>query len=378
MGKSSRFILWFSFLLVALAAFWFRTETYPAYSSHSPRPGGVKALVLLLENEGVPVARLQAAVPDKPGLLFILHGDDQMTGEDWESLLEWTGQGNTLFWAGRYSPYLFDYFGFEDAYTYQETAIRPVSSPHPLFNGVENLTLSWGRMQEHLRMDFAYGDEDGIFLAEVAEGSGRVVLLTQPDLLTNRLIAQGDNLIFFLNVIRLYGREGIWFREPGLAYGGKDAADRVFTGPLRLVMLQLALGTLLLFVFWGKRFGRPVPLPQNMREVSGEYVRSLANIYRQGRARRLILESLEDQFRSELGRYLGGPVKMPDTKLLEHFRQRPWVDTEGLERLLERCRSASGRELGENELFTLARELELWQRSNLRRRPERGIRHGKQ
>lgn len=244
-----------------------------------------------------------------------------------------------------------------------------VSSEHPLLIDVREITLTGEtRLKKQESMDFAYGDKEGIFLAErvMGEGRGRIILLVQPDLLTNREIDKKDNLVLFLNIVRLYGQEGIWFNEFAHGYTWEKSAREVFTWPLRLVVIQLALGVLLLYYYWGKRFGRPLPAPQHAGHLSGEYVSSLAAIYRQGRARRLTLESIYQGFKIDLTQYLGVPKSISRQELVKIFFQRPRIDAGRLEKLLQRCEGLLGKSsLSETELLNITGELEIWRENNL-------------
>jgi hypothetical protein len=379
MAKSTRVVFIVSFILLVVLAFVFRTESFPPYSSYSPRPSGTKALWLLLEEEGIGFSRFQTVVPEGPGLMILMDQNDSLPYEEWDEVYDWVAAGNTLFLASQYSNYIFDeHFDFELADDWFESGIHQVSSDHALLNGVGEITQTWGtRLQVHEEMSFAYGDDSGIFLVVAPMGEGKVVILTQPDLFTNRLIGQADNLILFLNILRLYGQEGIWFNEYVHGYAWGETTTDVLIWPLRLVILQLLLGALLLFIYWGKRFGRPVPLFSEVNEISGEYVSSLANIYRQGRARHLILDSISQSFKSELARYLGVRANSTNKELVSFFSERHWIDTKSLSDLLSRSEALMARQgISEAELVALVREFDLWQADNLLRRPERRIIHG--
>jgi hypothetical protein len=195
------------------------------------------------------------------------------------------------------------------------------------------------------------------------------LLLTTPDILTNSEIDQAGNLILLLNATRLYGQSGIWFNEFSHGYTLAQTTRETFSWPLGLVVIQLALGLLLLYYYWGKRFGRPIPLPALPDLVAGEYVASLAGIYRQARARRLILNSIYQGFKRNLAQYLGAPRNLPSGDLVAAISKRPLLDTKKLAGLLEHCETLLNKSgLSETDLFAIVKQMEKWQQNNLRAR----------
>jgi hypothetical protein len=214
-------------------------------------------------------------------------------------------------------------------------------------------------------MSVVYGDEQGAYLAEVAYGKGRILLLTLPNVITNKEIGQKDNLILLLNIVRLYGQKGIWFNEYVHGYTWEKAAREVFAWPLRLVAIQLGLGVLLFYWFWGKRFGRPLPLTDNKSLYIDDYVNSIANIYRQGRARHLVLDSIYQGFKDDLAQCLGVRDGLATSDLVKLCAGRPSVDSQSLKGLFSRCEKLMHQpDLAETALFTVVRDMEIWLENN--------------
>jgi len=341
---------------------------YPPYTTHSAKPDGTKALFLLLGKEGFAVSRLLASVPQTPGLMIIMEPGSDFTDQDWARVLAWVGRGNALLLASDNVHGLPKSLGYE---------IVPVSGglsgsqgpgpDNPLLKDVEELTLSGGvRLKKHASMAFAAGDERGIYLAESVYGNGRVICLTSPEIFTNKEINQKDNLILLLNIVRNYGRENIWFNEAAHGFNLDRNTRQLFTWPLRLGLIQLALGILMLFYFWGKRFGRPRPLPAKLSRFAGDYVSSLAHIYRQGRARHLILESIYRGLKQDVARYLGVPPNLSDGELVKICCGQRRIDAPKLQDLLERCTELLHNPgLSEKDLFATARAVAIWQTKNL-------------
>jgi hypothetical protein len=163
--------------------------------------------------------------------------------------------------------------------------------------------------------------------------------------------------------------KNIWFNEFAHGYTIAQNTRDVFNWPLRLVAIQLALGILLLYYFWGKRFGRAIPLPESTGTAAGEYVSSLASIYRQGQARRLTLDSIYQGFKRNLAEYLGAPRTMSAGELVTALSRRSPIDTRKLSKLLGDCEELLSRtEISEPDLFNMVQGLERWRKNNLPRR----------
>jgi hypothetical protein len=368
--KTGRMLLYSGitlFALLMLSSILVPMAAYPPYTTYSPNPDGAKAIFLLLRQEGLGASRLDTVVPDGRGLMIMVE-PDSLGEQDWTQALDWVARGNTLLLADDSSNYLYQHSGLNLVQGPGSFQTVPVVSVNPLLKDVRSLAISGGaRFQKTQSTAFAYGDEQGAYLAEVAEGEGRIVLLTLPDIVTNREIDQADNLILFLNVVRLYGQSGIWFNEFSHGYTLEKTTREAFTWPLRLVVIQLALGILLLYYYWGKRFGRPMPLPDHPGLVAGEYVTSLAGIYRQGRARRLILDSIYQGFKRDLAQYLGAPRNLPSGELVTALSRRPLIDTKKLAELLGHCEGLLSKPgFSEADLFAIVRQMERWRESNLK------------
>lgn len=347
------------------------------YSTLSSGAKGTKAVFLLLEKEGQKVERAAGFVPPGSGLAILLEPAGRLSAEDRDRLLEWMTDGNTVLLAGDQPNLLYRYFGFWPEPALSRPPIASVSSSHQLLQGVGQLALVEGtRVNDAAAADFQYGDDQGAYLGEVVYGKGRMVFLTVPGLLSNQQIGEQDNLILFLNIVRLYGGAGIWFCE-GTGVKSGHAAQRALLGPLALTGGQFILGLLLLYYFWGKRFGRAISLTVKDKQLTGSYVSSLAVIYRQARARHLIFESIYQGFREDLARYLGMPSSSSNDELIGLFSSRANIDAQKLGDLLNNSEQILVRpDFTEDELLAIVREMESWREDNLSFKAKRGKDNG--
>ncbi len=368
--RNTRMFIYFGIILLIILVvliFYIPQPAYLPYSTSSPEPDGTKALYLLLEQEGFGSSRLTDAVPRGQGLMVMVEPSGNLREQDWQQVLAWVNRGNTLLLASDNPEGLSKRYKYEIINVPGIPGTQQINSVNPLLRDVRELTLSGEtRFKKHKAMTFTYGDEQGIFLAETVQGKGRIIFLTMPDLFTNKEINKKDNLILFLNIVRLYGQEGVWFNEFANGFAWREMKEGIFTWPLRLAAMQFVLAVLLLYYYWGKRFGRAIPLPDKIGLVSGDYVSSLANIYRMGRARQLTLDSIYLGFKRDLAQYLGVADSLSNEELVKIFSGRPRIDAEKLKDLLRRSAGLLAKpDFSEKDLFSIARDMEIWRKSNL-------------
>lgn len=372
--------------LIVLLGILVPKTVFPSYTAHSPKADGAKAFFLLLREAGFKVDYLTEAAPAKrtKDLMFMTE-PEELTKQDSRDILKWVAKGNTLLLLCDEPNPITKSLKLKWSEKDIPSDIVKVNSEDQLLKEVKRLELNAGKRltnpakssqadtSQPARADsFYYGDKYGSFLARINRGQGIVIVVTDPGIITNGAIDRADNLIVLLNVVRNSNPSKIWFNELVHGYTWQTTARDVFGWPVRMVVIQLALGVLALFVYWGKRFGRPLPMPGDAGEIGGDYVSSLANIYHQGKARRLTLESLYHGFRRELTQYLGVSLRLSNNELVRIISGRPGKDHQTLEKLLSNCEKfLSVQSPTEVELFSIAKDLELWRLHNLAGRHER-------
>lgn len=201
---------------------------------------------------------------------------------------------------------------------------------------IEDEKRSEKRMAEVVALHFSdrlrapvihLGDKDGAMLADFNYGAGRVVFLSDPFVVANHGLARGANLQLALNLVEALRLEGkpILFDEYHHGYRSEEnALVRYFRGtPFWWVLGQLLLLGLLLVYSYGKRFARPLPLPQVNRHSPLEFVGSMANLQQTAQARDLAIENIYPRFKTRLCRRLGLPIKAGPTEIAEAMRERP-------------------------------------------------------
>jgi hypothetical protein len=170
------------------------------------------------------------------------------------------------------------------------------------------------------------GDEDGAALADFEYGDGRVIFLSDPFAVANNGIARGANLTLALNIMRSMGAPNrrILFDEFHHGYHSEsNPLVNYFRGtPVPWLLLQ-GLGLSLLIIYtYGRRFARPLPLPQSDRHSPLEFVGSMANLQQVAQARELALENIYPRFKANLCRRLGLSSRATKDEIIAIARRR--------------------------------------------------------
>lgn len=181
-------------------------------------------------------------------------------------------------------------------------------------------------------------DNDGALLLDYSYGMGKVVILSDPYIVSNNGIKLNDNLQLALNV--LTAQDGlIAFDE---YHQGKGATQNRFAAyfsgtPVLLIAAQI--GLLVLLVLWtrGRRFGRPLPLPQVDRRSSLEFVASMAELQQRARAFDLAVENIYTRTRRVLARHAGVDYNSSRSEIASRIASRGTIDAHRLETLMRQC-----------------------------------------
>jgi hypothetical protein len=203
------------------------------------------------------------------------------------------------------------------------------------------------------------GDGDGAVLADFDYGAGRVIFLSDPFLVANNGIARGSNLTLALNLIEaLGGRERrIFFDEYHHGYRTEsNPLLAYFRGtPVPWLMGQGLLLALIIVYSAGRRFARPLPLPQVDRHSPLEFVGSMANLQQVAEARDLALENIYPRFKTKLCRALGVSVRARPEEIAAHLnRRRLKISEQELRQtLIESERALAGGTLDDHRLVML-------------------------
>ncbi|HKR22643.1 MAG TPA: DUF4350 domain-containing protein, partial [Pyrinomonadaceae bacterium] len=188
-----------------------------------------------------------------------------------------------------------------------------------------------------------FGDREGAFVVDYAYGRGRVVILSDPYVVTNSGLSLKDNLPLAINMLGGQNTQGlIAFDEYHQGRGiSRNAFASYFSGtPVLAIAGQIVL--LLLVILWsnGRRFGRPLPLPHVDRRSSLEFVASMAELQERSRAFDLAIENIYSRIRRVLARHAGLDYNSSRSEIAERIATRSTIDQHELETLMRQCEDA--------------------------------------
>jgi len=219
-------------------------------------------------------------------------------------------------------------------------------------------------------------DSKGALLIDYPYGNGRVSVLTDPYIVSNGGIKLADNLQLAINMVTASGGL-IAFDE---YHQGKGLTQNSLAGyfagtPVLLLAGQIALIVLLILWTRGRRFGRPLPLPQVDRRSSLEFVASMAELQQRARAFDLAIENIYTRIRRVLARHAGVDYNSSRSEIASRIASRGTIDAQRLETVMRQCEDViNGRPCSWRESIDLVRRLREVERDlglRMRSRDER-------
>ena len=214
-------------------------------------------------------------------------------------------------------------------------------------------------------------DQNGALLVDYTYGRGRVILLSDPYLVTNRGIRANDNLQLAINAVTAH--DGlIAFDEYHQGRGATGNAFALyFSGtPVLAIAAQVALVVLLILWTNARRFGRPLPLPHVDRRSSLEFVASMAELQERSRAFDLAIENVYTRTRRVLARYAGVNYNSSRSEIAARIAARSKIEAHQLETLMRQCEEViNGQPINWRQAVDLVKRLrELERKLGLRMR----------
>lgn len=389
-------------LLGALGTFVFRGaargEFADTLSTYRSEPDGARALYLLAEESGLPVARQhqdlavveEGTVPVLLGIEDPWFGRDEdedddsilgtapapvpgeedtseskavpLTEDERERLTEHLEAGGTVVWVLRNArPH--------GLATELNVGIQPVdpafgvrtlqpATPSPYTRGVERLEAKLSALLElpdhgvPLLVDTATA---GIVAAEVRSGAGRLILIAAPELAQNAALARADNAQFWLSTFGALASDGRTLRFSEFHHG--FTGDRSIASFARRYGLHWACAQLVLgLVFWAaslRRFGRPRPAIEEQRIGGTDALISASRILREGRHHAHAADVLLDGLTQDLARVAGLPPHAKPSWIAESLAHRGRPELAALLRDAKVARGKATTDLGLQHLAEL-------------------------
>lgn len=343
-------------------------KTNPRRSVASPRPGGWRALYLLLRQNNVRTVRIEREPEAWPNNLRVVvagqeylpggvrtassgsssggtsgqpnrrgrggnknnsnppdpAGENEWTQRQARAALAWletpdeaTGRGRALVVLTGENNALVRALGLGVARRGGgANATLPRLQPLPLVQNVDSVrvpgTTRWERTPAGAVPVFADANPAVLVLRRK---TGTVVAISDAAFADNAHLAEADNARFLIDIVQQFGGGGanaarVGFDEYHQGFQEGDGFWQAVGRPGQLVAWQLFALVVLLCWSAGRRFGLPRPMPAPPR-VSSEYVSSLASLYRRARAADAALEGVYLPFWRELCRAVGLPYDAP-------------------------------------------------------------------
>jgi len=346
-------------------------ETYPALSSVSPAPDGALALKWWVEELKYEVDEqvlMNFAPPGGTSIVFMLEPLFPTEG-DMKAMDKWVEDGGTLIAIGeRYGMYsLIDHYEF--FFHYLPDNEGAPSNETPLLDSPSALDLN----NTKIRIALGSGRDDYVtlisfrnqpILVSFEQGEGRVILGTVTQAFTNAGLKQPGNPELVLNILALARNKGtVWFDEwhHGVQSGEKilGPTDFLRRTPVGRALLFVTFAVFLAFFIQGRGFGRPVPLPQEIKRRGAlEHVTCIANLSRRAAHRSAVMMQYHNQIKRKLGqRYRLDPAMNDEEYVNTLAGYNPSLDKNELLNLLKRLKRTN---LGETEMVHLAVEAAKW------------------
>lgn len=216
------------------------------------------------------------------------------------------------------------------------------------------------------------GNDEKNLLADFPFGSGQIVFLTDPYIVSNGGISLADNAQLAVNITA--STDGIIaFDEYHQGYGEGDDKQILayFAGtPVIAIVLQMLILIGLIFYTQSRRFARPLPETEPNRLSKLEYVSAMAELQRRTKAFDLAIENIYTEFRRRTARLVGvDNFTVSHQDLARLIAERAKLNRAEVENLLFKCEDIiRGEPTGKREVLQITGRLrEIEEKLGLKR-----------
>ena len=316
-------------------------DIFPARTTYSSRPGGMRALYLTLSDLGYPVRRERTDFSRLPqgAVLFLIEPSQSVRNDEWAHLRDWVNDGGLAFCFLEWelAPSAADWIGPDEPLElppeFDSTPIQPsfAASGGASLRVCSRVRLALSQAVEKaaaeppfnlpsiVRPDSGgfesfdagavplYADEMGITLSYCHLGKGAIILCASPWSVSNEGLGRSQAIQLVLNVLRVFApdkQRAILFDEYHHGYGETKPLLSLLPPLAKGALIQIAVALALLLFSLGKRFGAPVPVAEQKR-ARGEYLAAMSLLLRRAGATDLVAQRLREKFRRDLARARG-------------------------------------------------------------------------
>jgi hypothetical protein len=183
------------------------------------------------------------------------------------------------------------------------------------------------------------GQGDKNILVDAPFSDGRVVILSDPYIVSNNGISSADNSRLAVNIVTSLPGQ-IAFDEYHHGFGdNNNRFFQYFEGtPVIAIFLQCGLVVVLILFSQSRRFGRPLPADEPSRLSKLEYVAAMAELQQRTRAYDLAIENIYGDFRRRASALVGvDNVTTSRRELAERIAERTGAAPTEIDDLLFKC-----------------------------------------
>lgn len=365
-------ILLVLFVITGLAAIQQRKEQqHPALSTLSPAPDGALALKMWVKElqYNVDESVLTSFIPPKDVSILFMLEPLFPTESELQPLDDWVEAGGTLIAMGdEYGMYLLlDHYRFNLHYLSEGSGVLVRETPlldSPAALDLKNATVQAALESE--RDDFVVlaTCQNQPVLVSFELGKGRVILGTVREAFSNAGLKKDGNPELVLNILALARVKGaVWFDEwhHGVKSGSEvlGPSDFLRQTPVGHALLFVVCAVFVVLFIQGRGFGRPVPLPQEIRRRGAwEHVTGIANLSRRAAHRSAVMMQYHQQIKRNLGQRYRLDPSLDDNQYVDLLASyNPSLKKDELLHLLKRLKR---RDVSEAEMVHLAAEAAKW------------------
>ncbi len=322
----------------------------PSLSVRNDKVDGAMALHNWLQQSGYDVQEVISLSKQLYDLdvLFVLEPIVNYSSSDIQLIRDWVREGHTLIVTG--SPFivnnLLQPYEISLDYAVLETNGIAAAAPTLLYPTFDVATVEVAYPISSERVDAVphlfIGNSP--VLVSLQEQAGQVWVAGVPVPFTNRGIQDEGNAKIIANILaHVPSYASIGFDEAAHGYGEETALDfngwLFGTAPGWGILSGTAI-TMLYLALRGRRFARPIPLPDDrLRRESSEYIQAMATLFRRSGQRSEMLRHYESQLRRQVSeRYALDPNLEPNEMVKAVIYHDPSVDEAEFRSLLTRLR----------------------------------------
>jgi len=325
-------------------------------TSHSSAPEGALALYTWTRELGYDSRRLEYRafeLEEGDAVLIILNPEEPINRTQSRVVLDWVERGGTLIFADDRSAIfgpsnaLLDDLRFDTAVYSTTQLIEQAAPAQPALDQPPTGTaqVQAGRMLLPRREDYVklIGPPDALLVAGVKHGNGYIYLSATTYPFTNAGLRDPENAALVLNMLRRAPAGGqLQFDEYHHGFFRPPSTSKILLGsPWGWAAAYAVVVIALYLILSGRRFGRPIPLREELvRRSSAEYIESMADLFQRGGKRDYILKHYHSAFKRRLARKDGINPRLDDAEFARELARARDVNESELLALLARLRAA--------------------------------------